>query len=69
MTLRWWWLLLVIPLALVACGGGEKTQTPEPSATAVVAQPSATAHVSVPRFDDPRPAAKPNAVSHAATHC
>jgi Tol biopolymer transport system component len=48
MTLRWWWLLAVIPLALVACGGGEKTRTPEPSATASVVQPSATARVNPP---------------------
>jgi Tol biopolymer transport system component len=33
MTLRWWPLFLVLALALAACGGGDKAQTPEPSAT------------------------------------
>jgi len=47
MTPRWWPLLVVIPLALVACGGEERAQTPEASPTPVVGRPSATAHISL----------------------
>lgn len=43
MSLRWWPLLLVVALALVACKGDE-AETPEPSATAFVAQQTSTLH-------------------------
>ena len=56
MTLGWWPLLLVVPLALVACGGGEKPQTPELSATASAVRPSPTARVSLRPTASPEPA-------------
>ena len=62
-SLRWWPLLLVVPLTLAACGGNE-AKTPEPSGTALLAQPNATPYplaTAEPALTQAAPATTPEA--------